>query len=38
MCFDNNTCNNNCCSKQNMILHIMNTRRWFHSLCCRDLW
>ncbi len=28
---DDNTCNNNCHSKQGTILHKMNIRRWFHS-------
>jgi hypothetical protein len=32
-CFNNdNACNNSCCSRQGMILHRVNTRRWFHSL------
>jgi hypothetical protein len=32
VCFDDdNTCNDNCRSKQGTILHIMSIRRWFHS-------
>jgi hypothetical protein len=38
-CFDDdNTWNNSCCSKQGTILHRVITRKWFHSLCHRDLW
>lgn len=36
MCFNNdNTCSNNnsCHSRQDMILHRANARRWFHSPC-----
>jgi hypothetical protein len=37
-CFDDdNTCNDSCHSRQSIILHKTNTRRWFHSPCHRDL-
>jgi hypothetical protein len=34
---NDSTCNNNCHSKQGMILHRTNAKGWFHSLCHRDL-
>jgi len=38
MCFDDDSaCSNNCRPKQGMILHIVSTRKWFHSPCHRDL-
>jgi len=38
-CFDDdNTCNNDCCLKQNTILHRANAKRWFHYPCHRKLW
>jgi hypothetical protein len=38
MCFnDDCACNNNCCSRQDMILCIMNAKRWFYYPCYRDL-
>ncbi len=37
-CFDDdNTCSNNCRSRQYTILHKINVRKWFHSPCHRDL-
>jgi hypothetical protein len=37
-CFDdNNTCNDNCHSKQGTILHKTNARKWFHPPCHRYL-
>ncbi len=35
---DNNTCNNDGCSRKDMIIHQMNTKSWFHSLCYWDIW
>jgi hypothetical protein len=37
-CFDNDSTYNDVChSKQDMILHKMNVKRWFHSLCHKNL-
>jgi hypothetical protein len=33
-----NTCNDNCCSRKNIIIHWVCIQRWFHYSCYRDLW
>jgi hypothetical protein len=33
-----NTCNDNCHSRENMIIHGACIKRWFHSSYHRDLW
>jgi hypothetical protein len=39
VCFDNdNACNNNYFSRQNMMLHKVSAMKWFHSPCHKDLW
>ncbi len=35
---DDNTCNDNGCSRKNTILCWTNVRWWFHSLCYWDIW
>jgi hypothetical protein len=38
-CFnDDSACNDNCHSRQGIILHRLNVKRWFHSPCHKDLW
>ncbi len=37
-CFDDDiTCNDNCHSRQGKILHNVNIKKWFHSLCHKNL-
>jgi hypothetical protein len=33
-----NACNDNCCSRKNIIIHWVFIQRWFHSSCYKDLW
>jgi hypothetical protein len=35
---DNNTCNNDGCLGEDMIICWMNTKQWLHSLYCWDIW
>jgi hypothetical protein len=35
---NNNTCNNDGCSRKNTILRQTNIKRWFHSLCYWNIW
>jgi hypothetical protein len=35
---DNNTCNNDGCSRENTIIRQTNIKRWLHSPCYWDVW